>query len=243
MFSIFTGPRRTKHSKIKELQEQLAQMDEFIRIWSHDINMPIMALNNGLKALKAITTVEDLAVVLGDLMYIVGYLEEINSNIRTFMNGEHYERLHIKRIDLLPWLRQIVSLYAVVASYKRQKIELFAPEAGTIDTDDIKLSQIIFNLLSNAVKYTPIEGHIYVNLYNKDDITVFEVQDDGIGIPASQMDNIWLPHTRLENNVPGLGIGLFVCKKNTKLLGGDITVSSHIGEGTLVTVKIPAQKG
>ncbi|MCF8208684.1 MAG: GAF domain-containing protein [Rhodoferax sp.] len=106
---------------------------------------------------------------------------------------------------------------------------------------DEKLCRHIFsNLLSNALKYSPAGGAVQFRIYSAGGHTVFEVQDQGIGIPADELHHLFDSFHRATNvgAIAGTGLGLSIVKKSVELHGGTITVRSKIGEGSCFTVTL-----
>jgi signal transduction histidine kinase len=105
---------------------------------------------------------------------------------------------------------------------------------------------ILLNLLSNAVKFTEI-GEVILKVRIENGDVRFEVRDTGIGIPPQYHERIFDPFWQVENKasrrIPGTGIGLSVARRLARLLGGDITVASHPGEGSTFTAKVPRKMG
>ena len=103
------------------------------------------------------------------------------------------------------------------------------------------MRQIINNLLSNAIKYSPGDKPVSATLAHRNDALVFEVSDEGIGIPAADLNHIFQPFHRAANvgNISGTGLGLVIAKESVELQGGILTVTSQEGKGTTFTVNIP----
>jgi len=123
----------------------------------------------------------------------------------------------------------------------------------TIDTPDTPrpltadrraLRQIFLNLLSNAVKYTPHGGKIRFRISQSSDNTSFEISDTGPGIPAQKLPQLTDPFVRVETDPhtthEGVGLGLAIVKSLVDLHRGKLTITSEVGEGTVVTVSLPA---
>lgn len=115
-----------------------------------------------------------------------------------------------------------------------------------IFTDPYRLKQIINNLFVNALKYTE-RGHIEVGYTIVNDSKLeFFVSDTGPGIPAAQLKNIFKRFNYVEEttnpNATGSGLGLSICKDLALLLGGDITVKSIEGKGSVFTLTLPYDK-
>jgi signal transduction histidine kinase len=117
-------------------------------------------------------------------------------------------------------------------------------------TDDRKLSQILRNFISNALKFTP-EGEVRVRAtVNPDETATFTVTDTGIGIPEESLRHIFDDFTQVETplnrRLRGTGLGLSLCRRLARLLGGDVAVESIVGAGSkfsaTIPMKIPAER-
>jgi signal transduction histidine kinase len=112
-------------------------------------------------------------------------------------------------------------------------------------TDRGKLRHILQNLISNAIKFTEM-GHVTVSArFLKESASVrFQVADTGIGIPKDSLPNIFGMYRQAENSQglenDGVGLGLYIVKKFTDLLGGKVEVESKVGQGSTFTVTIPS---
>jgi signal transduction histidine kinase len=96
-------------------------------------------------------------------------------------------------------------------------------------------------LLSNAIKYSPTGSAVQFHLTCFDDTAIFQIQDQGIGIPAQDLAHLFEPFHRANNvgSIQGTGLGLAIVKQGVDLHGGEITVASVVGEGTTFTVTLP----
>ncbi|MEH2169815.1 MAG: ATP-binding protein [Nostoc sp.] len=103
------------------------------------------------------------------------------------------------------------------------------------------LQQIFINLMSNAIKYSPDGGSVEFHLIGKESEAIFYIKDRGIGIPMADQENLFQSFSRASNvdTIPGTGLGLAIAKACVELHGGDITLSSEVGQGTKVTVSLP----
>jgi signal transduction histidine kinase/DNA-binding response OmpR family regulator len=114
-----------------------------------------------------------------------------------------------------------------------------------IYSDEGKLSQILRNLISNALKFTE-RGEVRIFVSRDQDQTIaFEVSDTGIGIAAEDQERIFQEWTQVEGKLQkvakGTGLGLPLSRKLAQLLGGDVSVNSEVGVGSVFTVRIPIQ--
>lgn len=106
--------------------------------------------------------------------------------------------------------------------------------------DENLLRHIFGNLLSNAVKYSPENGAVRMKVYAQGAQTVFEVRDQGIGIPADEVADLFESFQRASNvgAIQGTGLGLAIVKQSVELHGGTIEVASRVGHGTCFTVRL-----
>lgn len=119
------------------------------------------------------------------------------------------------------------------------KIAAKVPEL--VRTDEVKLRQILVNLLGNAVKFTEA-GKITLDVdFDPDSNTLlFSVIDTGTGIPPDKLKDIFEPFRRVnEHDGKGTGLGLSICRRLCEAMGGNLTVSSEVGKGTVFSFDIP----
>lgn len=116
-------------------------------------------------------------------------------------------------------------------------------EGITIQADPFLISRVITNLLDNARKYGKEGGHIFFRLSSFGSVVVLEVEDDGIGMEAKELDKIWKRFYQVgdsRESDSGLGLGLSMVQQIVELHGGKIIVESIPGCGSCFTVKLQA---
>ena len=118
---------------------------------------------------------------------------------------------------------------------------------GEAIADKTKLKQTLLNLLSNAAKFTA-DGTISLIISREQDITGeewvdFKVADTGIGMTPEQMSRLFSAFAQADNSISakygGTGLGLIISRHFCQMMGGDVTVASERGKGTVFTVRIP----
>jgi CheY-like chemotaxis protein len=118
---------------------------------------------------------------------------------------------------------------------------------ANIHTDPDRLQQCLVNLTNNAVKFTR-QGHVYLNVSLEDrsgePFIRFDVEDTGIGIPADMQDKIFDSFTQADESLSrkygGTGLGLAITSQLAELLGGELTLTSAEGKGSVFSLVIPA---
>lgn len=120
----------------------------------------------------------------------------------------------------------------------------FSDTQSVVSTDRMLFIQLLQNLIGNALKYTE-RGYVRVAQTFDSECLIVKVEDSGIGIPADKLDRIFDEYYQVDpHGAPrlGVGLGLAIVREVSRLLGFGVTVTSKIGEGTAVSVRIPRQK-
>jgi signal transduction histidine kinase len=114
-------------------------------------------------------------------------------------------------------------------------------DCSSVEMDQKLLRQMLVNLLSNAVKYSPQGGEIDFNLFCENGQAIFQVKDEGIGIPAADKERLFEIFHRGSNvgTISGTGLGTAIIKNAVESHGGSITFESEMGVGTTFTVCVP----
>ncbi|MEO8189474.1 MAG: HAMP domain-containing sensor histidine kinase [Acidobacteriota bacterium] len=128
-----------------------------------------------------------------------------------------------------------------------------------VRADPDRLQQILLNLLTNAIKFTPRDGQVRVEVDAdadagagadagaEDPAVQIHVRDTGTGIPPDQLERIFDPFVQLDRRqVPasrrGVGLGLSISRELARAMGGDLTVESEVGKGSVFTIELPAAR-
>lgn len=147
-------------------------------------------------------------------------------------------------------VNDIKSLFTPVALGKQLdfKIDVSPDLPETIETDKLRLEQIIRNLMSNALKFTA-QGYVSLTVAhapNDTSVVDFIVQDTGIGIPKDKQELVFEAFQQADGSTQrkygGTGLGLSISRELVKLLGGEIRVASEVGTGSTFTIRMPLRK-
>jgi two-component system cell cycle sensor histidine kinase PleC len=112
--------------------------------------------------------------------------------------------------------------------------------------DPSKMKQAFCHLLSNAVKFTATQGSVRISARSEPGSLVVEIRDTGCGIPVEYLERVLEPFGQVEDHLTreneGVGLGLPLARALIGLHGGELALTSEVGIGTLVEVKLPAQR-
>ena len=131
-------------------------------------------------------------------------------------------------------------MYCVMQLRMPENVELILDPCPdiTFRTDKSRLIQVLGNLLTNAIKHT-IYGSVRFGYKRVDDFLHFYVSDTGQGIPETELEHIFGRFVQLKGSQNGIGLGLAICKGLVNKMGGEISVSSRLGEGSTFQFTLP----
>jgi signal transduction histidine kinase len=126
----------------------------------------------------------------------------------------------------------------------RVRLSVSAEAPATIETDPLRLHQIVANLLANALKYSSQDRTVSLVVVAEGGDVILDVADSGPGIPADDLPRIFEPYYRTAGGraaADGAGLGLSITRRLAEALGGHLTASSVVGEGSVFRVRLPAR--
>lgn len=220
----------------------------FISTISHELRTPL----NGIVGLSRILLDTELTAEQEKYLKTIHVSAITLGNIfNDIIDMDKMERRKVQLdnqpVDFTSFLADLENLSALQAQQKglRFNLEPTLPLPHQVITDGTRLRQILWNLISNAVKFTQ-QGQVTVRVrYDEGDMLHFEVEDSGIGIPQDELDKIFAMYYQVKDShggkpATGTGIGLAVSRRLAKNMGGDITVTSEQGKGSIFRLTIHA---
>jgi CheY-like chemotaxis protein len=237
--------------KAQELQQSSTYKSEFLANMSHELRTPLNSLlllshslmDNPDKNLNS-DQVESIQVIHksgSDLLTLINDILDLSKVEAGKMD------LHMEPVDLNYLVDDLKRQFQVIAREKKLYFKAELPEQPINFISDLqRISQVLKNLLSNAFKFTN-EGGITLRIHQAEDDIVLEVVDTGIGIPADTQHEIWDAFRQADGSTSrkygGTGLGLSISRQLGRLLGGELTLESVVGEGATFALRLPLSTG
>ena len=198
--------------------------------WESEIDNPELTLEIKEQLVQDVETITRLSHLVNNLL-LLSQTESIESNFE------------FTTLNLHELLEEVVSDVEILAESKSQGIHFKETSKINITGDKTRLYQLFFNLLENASKYTQEKGEISVSLSAENNSTLVEIRDNGEGIPADDLPNIFKRFYRVHKDrsrkTGGSGLGLSICKVIAEAHKGSVEVESKTGKGSTFTVRLP----
>lgn len=231
--------------KEKELNELKSR---FISMTSHEFRTPLSTILSSSELLEHYRyrwTQEKQLTHLRRIQTAVHRMTEMLDDILVSGKAEAGKlEYRPSSFDLVKYCRQLVE--EIRLNLRTQHLISFSSNCESMSCymDDKLLGHILGNLLSNAIKYSADDSLVQFKLACKDGEAIFEIQDQGIGIPEEDLLHLFESFHRARNvgNILGTGLGLAIVKKCVDIYQGKISVTSKIGIGTKFIVQLPLKK-
>jgi len=224
---------------------------EFLTMMSHELRTPLNAVIGYSEGLREVAEEEGRAEYATRLQRIEAAGRHLLALINDVLD---LSKVEAGRADLELETFEVHQLVADVAAGGGAVVQQHGntltvecrTDAGQMHSDITRLRQVLLNLLSNAGKFTE-QGQVVLSAVRLGDRVVFQVRDTGIGMTPEQLDVLFQPFTQAyaanSRHPGGTGLGLALSQRFCHLMGGDITVESALGVGSVFTVSLPADAG
>ncbi len=228
----------TDRKKAEQIKE------EFIGMVSHELKTPLTVVSGAVNtAMIEGISEEDKKSLLRDAAWGAETMADIVENLLELSRWQS-NRLVLAseefRVD------ELINSVVERSSRKTDKHQLVAEcafDLTPIKADRMRVGRILDNLISNAIKYSPGGGEVKVSAKKDDKDILIGVTDHGIGISEVDKEKLFQPFSRLETSavitIPGIGLGLVVCRRLVEAHGGRIWIESEPGKGSTFFFTIP----
>ena len=231
-----------------DLREADQRKDEFLAMLAHELRNPLAPIRYAARVLGKLDVDEPRVqwardVIERQVAHLARLVDEL-LDISRIARGKI--NLKTARVELSELVRQACEAAQPLMSAKGHRFEIMLPEKRvTIEGDLVRLVQVLQNLLDNAAKYTPERGRVELVAGLSGREVEIEVRDNGAGIPASLLPEVFELFRQGEHGPDrsrgGLGIGLTLVRQLVELHGGRVEAhSAGLGQGASFTVRLPA---
>jgi two-component system sensor histidine kinase VicK len=234
---------------ITEEQKLEKMRREFVANVSHELRTPLTSVKSYTEtlldgALQDRLTAEQFLNVINDE---TDRMTRLVKDLLTLSQHDGGIVLNLEDTSISDLVTSCVNRMKREAESKKQSLKLKIKQTiPIIKADRHRIDQLLINIIGNAIKYTPEKGNIQVLVYSEKDKVIINVEDNGIGIPATDLDRIFERFYRVDKarsrQMGGTGLGLAIAKEIAVMHGGDITVKSKLGKGTSVFIELPVYK-
>jgi signal transduction histidine kinase len=226
---------------------------QFLATMSHELRTPLNAIIGYCEMLREDAQERGASRDTADLARILCAAHRLLSLINDVLDLSKIEAGHmpaaIESVDIDALIEESVATLTPTASANGNTLSIGrAAPLGQAHTDGFKLGQCLLNLLSNAAKFTQ-NGQIKLcaarESFDGAECLRFDVIDTGIGIPPAAIERLFQPFMQADASTTraygGTGLGLAITRRLARLLGGDVTVKSVLGQGSVFTLRVPAE--
>ena len=239
---------RTARTQAEEANKAKSQ---FLATMSHELRTPLNAiagyaqiLELGLRGPLTKPQLEDLERIDRSQRHLLALINDILNFAKIEAGRVEVETATVDVSKLLEGLREFVEPQLQEKNLKFEQCSDAENLRACADPD--KVRQILINLLSNAIKFTPPAGTIKLDCVGDDATVTISVADNGNGIPADKLEAIFEPFVQVgrefSTGQSGTGLGLAISRDLARRMGGDITVQSEQGEGSVFSLILPREK-
>ncbi len=234
----------------KQAEEGTLAKSRFLANMSHEIRTPMNAIMGFSELLADETLTDEQSDYVGTIRNSGKHLVQLIDDILDFSKIEAGKLdIEMGNCSLKHLFAAVESMMRSVALEKDLKFKVCESSGlpANIHTDQTRLQQCLINLVNNAIKFTE-KGHVYLNVSLEDrdnqPFIRFDVEDTGIGIPPEKQKDIFEPFTQADGSTSrkygGTGLGLAITRQLAELLGGELTLTSEEGKGSVFSLVIPA---
>jgi signal transduction histidine kinase len=235
-------------SREQRLAEDNRVQAAFIDVISHELRSPFASVALSVELLRKYTErgmVDQLPDQIERLNHALTQGRRLIDTILSFArHTSGSAALNVERADFAQLVRKVAAPLEREAAEAGLRLEYdLNPALPAVLLDRVRMGEAVFHLVQNAVKFTPAGGTVVLRSQAADDYVLFEVIDNGVGIPADELPMVWEAFSqrsdRLRRGVEGLGLGLALVKATVQAHRGNVMAESQPGRGSSFGFALP----
>jgi heavy metal sensor kinase len=238
----------TINALLDQVADHVDRQEHFVADAAHELRGPLAAIQSSLEvAMSHEHSPEEQRDTLADVLDVTRHLSKLANDLLLLAeSSDSSAPAREERVDLARLARQAVGMFAGVSEERGIALTHRGDAPVFVASEASRLRQVVSNLLDNALRFTPRGGRVVVDVSAEGSVGLLAVTDTGTGIAADHLDRIFdrfykadPARTHGETQRSG-GLGLAICKSIVEASAGSIEITSTLGEGTRVTVRLPA---
>ncbi|MBL9173466.1 MAG: hypothetical protein JNL10_08035 [Verrucomicrobiales bacterium] len=254
LFEEERSARRSAEAAQEAAQSANAAKSQFLANVSHELRTPLNAIIGYSEMIReeapemgAESLVPDLDRIRSAAKHQLGLINDLLD----------FSKVEAGRMDLVPapvdvarWIRELGDMVQPLVARKGNRLAVECdPAIGTIVADATRMTQVLYNLVSNSAKFTEngeirlVVARVGSDSGNAAPMLRIDVADTGIGMTPEQVGRLFQAFSQADASISkkygGTGLGLALSRKLCRLMGGDLTVTSEAGRGSIFTVTLP----
>ncbi len=234
--------RRAAEEAKKKTEEIMESRHKLLLSVSHDIKAPLTSIMGHVELMDKNENEKEISSIQQSADHILNLL----NNLLEYSSLEQ-GKLQVSKetFDIGELCEEVTEMFAPIAQHKNLQFhfENSIEPHTLLNSDKLKIRQILTNIISNGIKYT-MEGEVSFKARLGRSLVVFDIIDTGVGIPEDKLEEVFKPFVRIETYnqfAEGSGYGMSVVKGLVDLLGGEIHIESEVGKGSHFEIRIPVE--
>ena len=238
----------TINNLLDQVADHVRRQEHFVADAAHELRGPLAAIQSSLEiAISHELSQEEHRETLTDMLDVTRHLSKLANDLLLLAeSADANASTRHERVNLSQLAKQAVGMFAGVSEDRGVILSFADVDPVCVMGEASRFRQVISNLIDNALRFTPRGGRVVVAVAARGSEGVLTVTDTGTGIAADHLDRIFDRFYKVdparshgEAQRSG-GLGLAICKSIVEASGGSIDITSTVGEGTRVTMRLPA---
>ncbi|MFP5351783.1 MAG: sensor histidine kinase [Actinomycetota bacterium] len=233
--------RDASRERSEDYEGRLAGLDETLSILVHELRNPLTIMQGFATTLVNAAEAMDPEAVVKAAKAVERGARRMDLLLSTLRDASVFDGgempLLLKDVLVSDLVDEVVESVQTIAP--EHSLVCSIEDDVLVRVDIIRIQQILTNLLSNAIKFSPADSRVDLKVSRDDDTVTICVSDEGPGIPAERVDELFQKFSRLGAEVSGTGLGLYLSRAIARAHGGDLELAARQGRGCDFLLRLP----